>query len=110
MDGGLRSIRLDTGHPAHYLWEMRLMATVRFIMVICLVAFPAFAQEETLIKGDVESGGFGGPVVKMTSLNGQDGILVGGRGGWILNHSFIIGGGGYGLANNVRAKVPGSER
>lgn len=75
--------------------------------MICLVAFPAFAQEETLIKGDIESGGFGGPVLKITGINGEAGILVGGRGGWIVNHSFIIGGGGYGLANNVKAKVPG---
>ena len=80
--------------------------------MMLLVAFPAFAQEETLIKGDIESGGFGGPVVKFTSMNGEAGILVGGRGGWIINHSLIIGGGGYGLANNIKAKVlgPNGER
>ena len=26
-----------------------------------------------------------------------------GRGGWIINHTFVIGGGGYGLANNIRS-------
>jgi hypothetical protein len=83
------------------------MKTISLIVLICLVAFPALAQEETLIKGEIESGGFGGPVVKFTSMNGEGGILIGGRGGWIINHSFIIGGGGYGLANNIKAKVPG---
>jgi hypothetical protein len=83
------------------------MKTACFVLMLFLVAIPAIAQEETLIKGDIESGGFGGPVVKFTSMNGEAGILVGGRGGWIINHSFIIGGGGYGLANNINAKVPG---
>ena len=56
-------------------------------------------QPETLIRGPVESGGFGGPVVKFTELADQFAVFVGGRGGWIINHCFIIGGGGYGLVN-----------
>ncbi len=76
-------------------------------ILLCVGMFTAFAQEETLISGPVESGGFGGPVLKVGSFNGEAAILVGGRGGWIINHSFVIGGGGYGLANNVKAKVLG---
>lgn len=83
------------------------MKTAGVVMLLCLRIFSAFAQEETLISGEIESGGFGGPVLKFGSFNGETAILVGGRGGWILNHSFIIGGGGYGLANDVKAKVPG---
>jgi len=83
------------------------MKTASVVMLLCLGIFSAFAQEETLISGEIESGGFGGPVLKLGSFNGETAILVGGRGGWILNHSFIIGGGGYGLANDVKAKVPG---
>jgi hypothetical protein len=48
--------------------------------------------------------GFGGPVVKFTQMNDQFGVLVGGRGGWIINHRVSIGGGGYGLVNNVDAR------
>ncbi|NIN69246.1 MAG: hypothetical protein GTO63_32105, partial [Anaerolineae bacterium] len=56
------------------------------------------AQEpETLIEGDVRHGGFGGPVVKFTEVNNEFGVLVGGRGGWIINDSFVLGAGGYGL-------------
>jgi len=64
------------------------------------------AQEETLIDGKVEIGGFGGPVVKFTSVNNEFAVMVGGYGGWLINHSFMIGGGGYGLTNNI---TPGLE-
>lgn len=77
------------------------------VLLLSIGIISAFAQEETLISGPIESGGFGGPVLKVGSFNGEAAILVGGRGGWIINHSFIIGGGGYGLANNVKAKVLG---
>jgi len=83
------------------------MKTAAIVILMCIAIFPAFAQDETLIDGPIESGGFGGPVIKVGSFNGEAGMLVGGRGGWILNHSFIIGGGGYGLVNNVKAKVLG---
>ena len=63
-----------------------------------------FSQEETLLgSGEISNGGFGGPVVKYVQINGKPGVLVGGRGGWIINHSFVIGGGGYGLANDIKA-------
>jgi hypothetical protein len=76
-------------------------------LFICTMTFSLLAQEETLIGGQIESGGFGGPVVKAGTFNGETGVLVGGRGGWIINHCFILGGGGYGLANNVPAKSTG---
>lgn len=89
------------------------MKTIAILATLLFLAFPVLAQEEeTLIKGDVEHGGFGGPVVKLGSLNGESGVLVGGRGGWIINHAFILGGGGYGLVTNVKAKTlgPNGER
>lgn len=83
------------------------MKTIVTLILFSLFTLPAFAQdEETLISGEIKSGGFGGPVLKVTSINGESAFLVGGRGGWIVNHSFIIGGGGYGLVTNVNAKTP----
>ncbi|MFH0988744.1 MAG: hypothetical protein V1799_01870 [bacterium] len=82
------------------------MKNILTLLIVCLISIPAFAQEETLLEGEIESGGFGGPVVKFGPVNGEFGLFVGGRGGWIINHSFILGGGGYGLVNNVKAKVP----
>lgn len=59
----------------------------------------AVGAQETLLEGDLRHGGFGGPVVKFTEINDKLGVFVGGRGGWIINGSFVVGGGGYGLAN-----------
>ena len=62
-----------------------------------------FGQEQTLLgEGKISHGGFGGPVVKFSNINNSLGVLVGGQGGWIINHTFVIGGGGYGLVNNIR--------
>jgi hypothetical protein len=82
--------------------EMKLIS---FTVLILLIACPVLsAQEETLLgEGKISNGGFGGPVVKFTSINKHFGVLVGGQGGWIINHTFIIGGGGYGLMNNIKA-------
>ncbi len=74
-------------------------------LALMILAVPAFAQQETLFGGEFSSGGFGGPVVKFTPIRGELGILVGGYGGWLINHQFMIGGGGYGLVNNVRAST-----
>ncbi len=74
------------------------------IMIFGLLSTQVFAAEETLFSGDLSHGGFGGPVVKFSQVNGENSVLVGGRGGWIINHSFIIGGGGCGLVNKI--KVP----
>lgn len=73
------------------------------IMVLVLVLNATAQEEETLFKGNFETGGFGGPVVKFTSINGQSAIMVGGRGGWIINHVLVIGGGGYGVASEINA-------
>jgi len=33
-------------------------------LIVIFFTFPALAQESTLISGDIESGGFGGPLSK----------------------------------------------
>ena len=69
-----------------------------FIMVF---AGAAFAQDETLLGDEIESGGYGAVAVKYGRILDADGIFVGGLGGWVINHNFVLGGGGYGLANRV---------
>ncbi|MDZ7724725.1 MAG: hypothetical protein U5R06_18425 [candidate division KSB1 bacterium] len=69
------------------------------LLLFLVVTLPA-AAEETLFDGHIHhSGGYGGPVVRFTEIgpNSDMGVIVGGRGGWIINHKFILGGGGYGL-------------
>jgi hypothetical protein len=79
------------------------MQRIIFIfLVICLIS-SLWAEEQTLVKKDFESGGYGGPVWKLSSINGHSALLTGGRGGWILNHIFVIGVGGYSLSTEVKA-------
>lgn len=51
--------------------------------------------------GKTSHGGFGAIMVNYTEIGDKEALLVGGRGGWIMNHGFSIGLGGYGLTNNV---------
>ncbi len=65
-------------------------------------AAPAQDPVKTLIPSDdFTSGGFGAPVIKVGSIDGDVGVLVGGRGGWVINRTFVIGGGGYGWTQNM---------
>jgi hypothetical protein len=80
------------------------------LVLLLLAASPLYAQEETLLgEGEISHGGYGGPEVKFTNINNQFGLLVGGRGGWIINHTIVLGGAGYGLTNAVDAKVLGPD-
>jgi len=79
---------------------MRTLGSLLWLLVAgsCLGSESLVAQE-TPTAGDLRHGGFGAPVVKFTEIDSRFGVLVGGRGGWIINGSFVIGGGGYALAN-----------
>jgi hypothetical protein len=64
------------------------------ILLVLVIPFEVIAEEKTLVGNGFDNGGYGAPVVKFMSLGGEVGVLVGGRGGWIINHTFVIGGGG----------------
>ncbi|MCU7493837.1 MAG: hypothetical protein HF314_03660 [Ignavibacteria bacterium] len=75
----------------------------KVILVFFLLSACTYAQRETVFEGDIENGGFGGPVVKFTEVKKSFGVIVGGYGGWLINHQFLVGGGGFGLANDILA-------
>ena len=79
------------------------MRYLAFVIALFMCAPGATAQERTVFKDSVASGGFGGPVAKFTSVNDQAALMLGGRGGWVINHSLLIGGGGYGIVTEVDA-------
>jgi len=56
---------------------------------------------ETLIPGEVSSGGYGGPVLMYSRIQDRDALFFGGRGGWIANHSFVFGAGGFALVTRI---------
>ncbi len=76
---------------------MKIILTVTAILFLVT---SAYAQQETLIGGEIESGGFGGPEVKFANINGDWEVLVGGKGAWIINHKFFLGCAGYGMATH----------
>jgi hypothetical protein len=71
------------------------------ILGILITGSVSTAQQETLLRGGIESGVFGGPVVKFSEVGGEFAVFAGGRGGWIINHTLVLGGGGYGVASNL---------
>jgi hypothetical protein len=79
------------------------MRYLAFLFMLFAFAANVAAEEQTLIKDNSEKRGFGGAVVKYTSVYDQGAVMIGGRGGWIFNHSLVLGGGGYGVVSEVDA-------
>jgi hypothetical protein len=77
------------------------MKNLAITLIVLLLAFPAVAAGKTLFGGKIESGGYGGPLFKVGPINGGTGLFVGGQGGWIINHHFVLGGKGYVLVNDI---------
>lgn len=50
---------------------------------------------------DIDNGGWGAPTVAYTRILDHDALLVGGRGGWLIDHRLTLGLAGYGLVNDV---------
>lgn len=84
---------------------------VGFTLFLLALTVTASAQDthETLFASPVQHGGFGGVVTKMTAIQGEMGLMVGGYGGWLIDHRLMIGGGGYGLASSIRARGEAEE-
>ncbi len=102
-------IRNHTSHSNHRRSpraRLMLMATLLVgTLAIDGLSRELHAQRDETLVGNrgTQFGGFGGPVVKITSVAGTNATISGGRGGFIVNRRFVIGGGGYGLVNeNIR--------
>jgi hypothetical protein len=55
----------------------------------------------TLFGNDIVHGGYGAVTMGYTQIDDKDAWVVGGRAAWIIDHSFALGVGGYGLANDI---------
>lgn len=79
------------------------MKKLTLIMIFLICSASAYSQEmETLFGKDVKHGYYGALDMKFADVNNDLGVLVGGRGGWIINSTISIGLGGYGLATQRR--------
>ena len=82
--------------------KTRVSIQISCLLIALMITPAAMAQEETLLGGGpVEHGGFGAPVVKYSPVRGEPAVFVGAYGGWLINHSFLLGLGGYGLVSSI---------
>lgn len=78
------------------------MKKMTIVLLLLMSAAGLYAQDqETLFSGQVAHGGFGGPVITFSEIQGSSAVMVGGRGGWIINHMITLGGAGYGLVTRI---------
>jgi hypothetical protein len=81
-------------------------------MVILFLSMASFtmleAQEDEAVFSEINSiGGFGGPFIEVSQINGETVADVGGGGAVILNNFFL---GGYGLGNKFAdAEIPDAD-
>lgn len=83
-----------------------------FLLAIAVLVFSpeALADDDAAAStSTIESGGYGAPELKLTSVNGSAGLLLGSQGGWIINHHFVLGGAGYGLATDAESVSNGTK-
>ncbi len=72
------------------------------IFFIIAAGLPAQEEPETLFSGKIESGGYGAFAMRTGQVQGGTGLFLGGQGGWIINHQFVLGGGGGGLVSEFQ--------
>ncbi|TAL70849.1 MAG: hypothetical protein EPN82_00670 [Bacteroidetes bacterium] len=87
------------------------MKRIVIILIVLVLFYPLTTEaallwqdtdeSETLFgNGEITHGGYGAPELKLTQIQGELGLMVGGRGGWIINSTISLGGGGYGLVTS----------
>lgn len=62
-----------------------------------------------LFGGKITNNGYGGPVIKFSRFNDQFAFMTGGRGTITINNRYILGGGGYGIANSIDIRGSGAD-
>lgn len=69
-----------------------------FVFLAVLLSNLSFSQTETLFTDEATFGGFGGPMIEFSNINGSLVADVGGGGAFVVNEFFF---GGYGLGNDA---------
>lgn len=75
----------------------------RFVCIFMLFLFSTSAAQEITSRDEGGKGYFGAPLLKYTVINDQGVLIFGGRGGWYVTPSLIVGGGLYATITEVDA-------
>ncbi|MBC8342801.1 MAG: hypothetical protein ISR55_05310 [Bacteroidetes bacterium] len=87
------------------------------IMVFMSCSISLIAQDnvtkndeiKTLFGGEIAGGFYGSYDMKVTSFTKNAGLMTGGKGGWIINHQLVVGGGGFGLSTHSSFDISSHE-
>lgn len=60
-------------------------------------------EEQAVLFSEASFGGWGGPEFKVSTLTNEPVLLIGGRGGVLINEVLTIGGAGWGVVNKPNA-------
>lgn len=85
------------------------MKKVTILIAILIFSLNLFAQEDneenkemrTLFGQAKSHGGYGAPFYRYGIINKQGAYINGGRGAWIINHNFALGGAGTSFTSEV---------
>jgi hypothetical protein len=80
-----------------------VFSTTSFAQTVTSEKPETLLDSMNLSSGPVVHGGFGAPVYKFTNLGGKGVNLFGGRGAWLVNRTYFLGGFGYGLVSDIGA-------
>ena len=91
---------------------MKLKSTI--IIALVFLTISSYAQEMKTLFIEYKSktntyGGYGGPLMNSIHMNGEWGMVMGGKGGVIINHKIAFGGVGMGLVSNTTFVENGPE-
>lgn len=75
------------------------------IIISFSILFSALILSSSTNAQDVSNGAFGEASLKISNIFGQSAILTGGRFGWVIDSSIVLGGGIYALASNVNTDI-----
>ncbi len=104
----IRTRNLRSSRPTPFAGSRRMSFPARMVLIPGLAlsatasvgaqspTTPARSADQVLVGSRITSGGYGGPAVRFTRLSGDFAVLAGGRGGWIINRHFVLGGAGFG--------------
>jgi hypothetical protein len=88
--------------------EVSKVKRLTALVFVLSIAASAAAQDETLFPPDetlfpeeFKSGYFGGPIVEATNISDEFGLMVGARGGWIVNRKVVLGASAHYLVNSI---------
>ena len=78
---------------------------ITLLLIICVIPFASAQDENEEFKtlfgdGNISHGGYGAVSINYSQIDGKDAIMMGGRGAWVIGHSFAIGFAGTGFLND----------